>query len=511
MTTPEGPEAPNDGNPLAASAAFANAYAIVYRLIGDRDGARRVAVAVADSYHPLEAGDPTGWLPDLAADAVTASLLTDGAAGETRAGGGRPVGDTPAGEQASTDGAPALRTALRRRLSAADAATRTAVGLHLLAGYPQPRVAQLMSRPLEAVEELCAPFAPPPGVSYRDLGDPVLRGVAEPVVRSHRRRVRVPVVPILAVVLVLAVAWWATSVSGPRPTLGRARSEVTARFGPDLDPLPSAGCAATGAAATTTPPGVSAQAVPAPHAAAYRLSTPAAAPDAPASLVLALPGYQQTAEQFQGVANLEAALPGAYVATLEPEAPLLELNSAADPDRRDDVAAATGVVDAVVVAHCVDLRRVHVVGFGPGGQLAGRVACAAPGTFATASMVGGAQLPAGCTLRPAVAALLTANADDPVLPPEGGYGPAAATANPAGTPPRPEADSLADVANRWAADVGAVRSTVDAKADDTIVTDRTGPAGVAVASVLHPAGGHTWGPGDTVAVVDFQQHHARST
>jgi poly(3-hydroxybutyrate) depolymerase len=619
---------------------FANAYAITYRLLGERDQARATAEAVAAAYPAAEDLPPAEWLPDLATDAVTASLLAadaplhvvtdprpvpvadaeeaqpdetepdetepeeaqpdetepdetepdetepeeaqpdeadaDGAAepepdatdaeearpestepepqvpepGGPEPGGapangpepehpGRPgdAGDRPApvpDADRSAHGTPIddaavrpppsaedlsmepvedpsvaeQRRFLRRRLATLDGRSRAAAALRHLAGYDAARVATFMATDAATVEALAAPLTPPPGASWRDLGDPVVRGVA-PAVKRRRRHRRLPWRSLLAVLVVLALVVLASRMTGPRPSLGRLDPGAGDRsFGPEVAPIASSGCVV--AQETPPQPGVSAESIETPGGStAYRVRTPED-PTAPAPLLVLLPGYGQSAQQFADLAQVESTVGDALVSTLEPPAPALEWNAGGETAGGDDRAATIAVTEEMIVSRCVDLARVHVIGFGPGGQLAGAVACAAPEVFASATMVGGAQMAERCPLRPDVSALLTANIDDPVIRPTGGYGPAADEQPGTGSFERPAAQPMDEVAQRWASAVGAGEEATRAEADDTLVRSWTGDNGVEVLSVLHPAGGHTWGLGDTVVLVDFLDRSARS-
>jgi poly(3-hydroxybutyrate) depolymerase len=576
--------------PSGPEPCFANAYAITYRLLGERDRARATAEAVAATYPGSEDREPSEWLPDLATDAVTASLLAADAplrvvaalrqvsSGDLDAGAarrdepastdapeepedtdetgepedtdetgepedtdetgepedtdetGEPEDTDETGEPEDTDD-PGLdrfptdadglphepsddasvaeqRRFLRRRLTTLDGRARAAAALRHLAGYDAPRVAAFMATDVATVEALAAPLAPPPGSSWRDLGDPVVRGVA-PVVKRRRRHRRVPWKSLLAALVVLALVALASRMTGPRPSLGRLDPGAGDRsFGAEVEPIPSSGCAV--AQDSPPEPGVSAETIEAPGGStAFRLRTPED-PTAPAPLLVVLPGYGQTAEQLASVARIESTVADALVSTLEPPAPALEWNAGGDPTGSDDRAATIAVTEEMIVNRCVDLARVHVIGFGPGGQLAGAVACAAPEVFASATMVAGAQISESCLLRPDVAALLTANVDDPVIRPTGGYGPAADEQPGTGSFERPTVEPMEEVAQRWAASVGADEEATRAEADDTLVRSWTGDNGVEVLSVLHPAGGHAWGMGDTVVLVDFLDRSARS-
>jgi polyhydroxybutyrate depolymerase len=309
--------------------------------------------------------------------------------------------------------------------------------------------------------------------------------------------------------VVLALVVLASRMTGPRPSLGRLDPGAGDRsFGPDVEPIASSGCVV--AQETPPRPGVSAESIETPGGpTAYRVRTPED-PTVPAPLLVLLPGYGQSAQQFADLVQVESTVGDALVSTLEPPAPALEWNAGGDPAGGDDRAATIAVTEEMIVSRCVDLARVHVIGFGPGGQLAGAVACAAPEVFASATMVGGAQMAERCPLRPDVSALLTANIDDPVIRPTGGYGPAADEQPGTGSFERPAAEPMDEVAQRWASAVGAGEEATRAEADDTLVRSWTGDNGVEVLSVLHPAGGHTWGLGDTVALVDFLDRSARS-
>ncbi len=113
-----------------------------------------------------------------------------------------------------------LRTALRRRLERAAPDERVAGSLLHLAGYPVDMVASVVNRPPDVTVGLAGILAPPPGVDYRDLGDPELtrRTPTSVGTRDRRRRPHWTTVAALAVVAAIVLA--ATQISGPRPTLG---------------------------------------------------------------------------------------------------------------------------------------------------------------------------------------------------------------------------------------------------------------------------------------------------
>lgn len=210
----------SDPSPLEA-----NAYAVTYRLLGDVAEARAAAgVATARLEHG--AHDPNRhWLYTLTDLAVAASVgVADGRSGAPDAGapGADASGGRAAGQGATDDPSAGLRAALRRRLVNATPDERVAGALVHLAGYPPEFVADVLATTPESAVRAAAVLAPPPGVDYRDLGDPSLTGSA-PSRRSGRggSRMRRPHwTTIAAVAVVAAAVIAATQVTGPRPTLG---------------------------------------------------------------------------------------------------------------------------------------------------------------------------------------------------------------------------------------------------------------------------------------------------
>lgn len=179
-----------------------NAYAISYRLLGDRPSARAVAGIAAQRVRQAGGLQRPDWMY-LLVQATLEQTLSPA---------------TPIPPEA-TDPFASLRAALRRRLDRASSDERVAGCLLHLSGYPADFVAQVMGRDVPGTVELAGVVAPPPGVAYRDLGDPELtHRVVEPAPRRRRRRPHWTTLAAVALVVAAVVA--ATQVTGPRPTLG---------------------------------------------------------------------------------------------------------------------------------------------------------------------------------------------------------------------------------------------------------------------------------------------------
>jgi hypothetical protein len=193
-----------------------NAYAISYRLLGDRPAARAVAGISTERLRQVGGMTRPDWMYLLVEFTLDQTV-------EPGVMAVRPSDDDPfAG----------LRTALRRRLERASPDERVAGSLIHLAGYPIELVATVVNRTPEQAVQLAGILAPPPGVDYRDLGDPELTH-RRPVRRSDgsgRRRPRWTTVAAVAVVAAIVLA--ATQITGPRPTLGPPIEEGGMGSGP---------------------------------------------------------------------------------------------------------------------------------------------------------------------------------------------------------------------------------------------------------------------------------------
>ena len=180
-----------------------NAYAISYRLLGDRPAARAVAGISAERLRQVGGMTRPDWM----------YLLVEFTLDQTVEPGVMAV--RPNEEDPYTG----LRTALRRRLERAAPDERVAGSLIHLAGYPVEMVASVVNRTPEQTVQLAGILAPPPGVDYRDLGDPELTRRV-PTRRGDARRRRPHWTTLAAVAVVVAVVLAATQITGPRPTLG---------------------------------------------------------------------------------------------------------------------------------------------------------------------------------------------------------------------------------------------------------------------------------------------------
>jgi hypothetical protein len=181
----------------------ANAYAVAFRLLGDRPAARAVSGIATQRLRQQGEPLPDDWL----------ALLTDYTIDQTVGPAAMGAHDDERDPQAS------LRSALRRRLERATREERVAGALIQLAGYSPEFVGPLLGTSPEHARALAGVLAPPPGVAYRDLGDPELTGLA-PASLPRRPRRRWPHWTTFLAILVLCLAvLYATQVTGPRPTL----------------------------------------------------------------------------------------------------------------------------------------------------------------------------------------------------------------------------------------------------------------------------------------------------
>lgn len=181
-----------------------NAYAISYRLLGDRPSARAVAGIAAERVRQLGGLGRPDWM----------YLLVEYTLEQTVGPGAMSTREDPRDPFAS------LRTALRRRLERATPDERVAGSLLQLAGYPADFVAGVVRTDPARAAALAQVIAPPPGVAYRDLGDPELTHRPVAATSGRRRRRRPHWTTIAAISVVVAAILAATQITGPRPTLG---------------------------------------------------------------------------------------------------------------------------------------------------------------------------------------------------------------------------------------------------------------------------------------------------
>lgn len=486
------------------AAVSANAYAIAYRLLGDRSAAHAavgIALSRLEAAGALERPD---WLA-LLAGAVVAEAVGPAAAGAS-----------PAGADSTDEG---LRVALRRRLASASDDERIAAALHHLAGYPIDQVAGFTGRDPGETERMAAALAPPPGIAYRELGDPELIGPRPSP--TTRPLIPVSLSTVLTAVVVLVLVVGAGRCVGPRPRLGPAPANAAVVVARDVAAVGSTGCSlppqAPGVYASTADAGSGGAKAPVP----FRLAVPVPAaptsaptssvpPDqagigsagaVPRALVVAVADAGGSADGFAASSGLESAglEAGGFVVTVAPAA---HGTTAA-------VDAAAAVMDAAFSQLCVDRNRVTVTGLGSGGQTATALACRRPAEVAVVAAVGGASMPSSCELSPAVSLLMRWAADDQALPPAGGYGPQAVPPSPDAAPLPPSA--AGQVMRHWVRAVGAAAPTRSVGPDGAAVEEARSSSGTTVRWVTAPSGGHAWTADDTAEVLAFAAAHARST
>jgi polyhydroxybutyrate depolymerase len=162
----------------------------------------------------------------------------------------------------------------------------------------------------------------------------------------------------------------------------------------------------------------------------------------------------------------------------------------------DDVGFALAAIDALVVRHAVDPRRVYLTGMSNGAMMAYRVALERPERVAAIAPVAGAMALDPNLVRVPVPVLHVHGSDDLHAPFEGGVGPASIE----GGVRRSVPDTLA----AWARAHGAASEPVVTRlpdlADDGLRVERhayaTRDDRDAVVLILVVGGGHTW-PGST--------------
>jgi poly(3-hydroxybutyrate) depolymerase len=523
------------GPPEADQTLWANARAITFRLLGDAELSERAAGDAVAQVQLLAVEGPGSWvahphwLTVLAAIAVDRSLVLD-------------VMDV----QDHPELAP-VRKQIRQRLAAASPAQWVAPVVHHLAGYPLATASQLLGRTPEDVAADAALLDP--SVDYRSLGQAQTAARPMPVVplvtteppqsdrnnsdndqgtasteaatpslrgRRHRRSKgatsatdaaaapgdagpRRWSISGMAVVLMLALVGAGITVTTLFPgqrasTAGRPSNDTDTTVGPDVPPLPSAGCRSVNSANGVSNPALTVGQ----DDRTFRLSlpkvnVPVGGSVKPLPLYLGVPAGGQGAAGFDATTDLETAAGAAAVATLEPAAPWFAVNIDQDTRRPDDIAYALAVVENVTAAHCIDLHRVVVVGSGVGGKLAGALGCVRPTVFAAVVSVGEAFLPQPCILEPPVSLLQ-------VVPRPIGTG-----ADPLTAP--------ASVAGAWAKSLGTTRGPAAiGGADGAVVTDWTGGRWNSVVRYVDaPAGSGVWPAGTTEQVVDFAKAVARSS
>ena len=190
-----------------------NSYAVSYRLLGDSDLAAAVSTVAAQRVRQLPEELSESWLVQLTLFTVQQALHPTALIAPEE-----PAGAVSSENAKTQDVNVSLREALRRRLDRATPEEQVAGSLIQLCAYPPEFVAGLMGTSPEAVTALAAVIAPPPGVSYRDLGDPALTGSTRPAAPPRYRR-RPHWSTIVALLLVVIAVLYATQVTGPRPTL----------------------------------------------------------------------------------------------------------------------------------------------------------------------------------------------------------------------------------------------------------------------------------------------------
>ena len=315
------------------------------------------------------------------------------------------------------------------------------------------------------------------------------------------------------------------SGSAPDEEAGPETTTTTAlAIGPDVAPVPSAGCDPQG-----TPPVDGRVEVPdAPGAPDgeprwYLLAAPDdARPDEPLPVVLDLHGYSAGAEVQAATSRLGGLADRERLLAVAPQGsgpvPAWGLTPTTDGD---DFAFLVGVLDELEARHCVDRARVFATGLSNGAMMTTVLACTLAGRIAAIGPVAGLTEVDPCDPSRPVPLLTVHGTEDGFLSFEGGIGddaldlPApdgsgrtirdlvAAGAPGFDDPGVLEGPSIPELAATWARRNGCSREvTTRALAPD--VEERTWncpPDGDTVLVVIE-GGGHTWPGSELMAAVE---------
>ena len=266
----------------------------------------------------------------------------------------------------------------------------------------------------------------------------------------------------------------------PVATTSRPLPSMTATPLPTRRPTPSAsaGCGAGRAAGTTVlalPGGRRALiAVPAGDTGQRRLG-----------LVIGLPGYGQTPEQFAAQSRLSARAMAAGVLAVLPQGagPARSWNFSGTTGY-DDLAFLSALIARLVATECADAARIVIAGISDGGDMAAFAACSLPVRLRAVVTVAASTEPRSAC-RPI--RIIAVHGDADPLDPYGG-GPDGRR----GYPPTPPA--IPAIA-AWAAIDGCAHPTTSSIAPHIVTT--TYSCGAQLVTVK--GGGHTWPGGATVA------------
>jgi len=418
------------------------------------------------------------------------------------------------------------RHELLDRLRRSSPAGRAALLLHDACGYSVAAVAALCRRPVDEIAALVgstpgtgtsAPPTPPqvppehappsPGSAAPPPGPPPSPQPEREDDRRGRRgwwRRRAAIGPLVAVGLIGGITALVTHDGGVRPTLAEeapAADRLDDRIGCAKQPELPVGAASMldmqqkGGTRTSRV-----------------LVPPDATTGAPMPTLVLLGDTGSTADATAAGAGLEtlAATAGVVVLTPEPASDARVWNVSESAGRPDDVGFVSATLDELSTMVCLDPDRVSVVGLGTGAHMAGVLSCRRNDRLASTVMIEGAYLPPACSMPEPAPLFVLASAGDRVLPPSGGFGPAAPPP-PGGTERGYRPSSVEEALGRWAqlsncsehpqteSDPSGVARTMYADCDD----------GVPVSATVANLGEHGWPAEATAQVLSFVRDQVR--